>query len=395
VIVPKSRRPSQERERTDDSLRQERLKTDAAAIGDRASVERDADDVVDHAREIADAVLSAARVKADDQWLGTPRLDETPLTLAGERAQADRTLTGERAAADGTLRTHRDARARFLAAALLAERAATDTYLLTERARSDDAIEHRDDFLRMVAHDLRNLLSGIVLNVELLGSAEGHPPSSESAAAAKRMLRSAARMNRLIGDLVDVTSIDAGKLAMAPVRNDAAALVAEATDTFRPAALEKGVALTAELPAGPLHAEFDHDRMLQVFANLIANAIKFTPRGGEIRVRVEDARATLRFCVSDTGVGIPEGMLDAVFERYWQVGKNDRRGQGLGLYISKSIVEAHHGRIWAESATGKGSRFHFTLPTHTSARRGIPARVPARDEARPSRRRERGSERRR
>jgi signal transduction histidine kinase len=393
--VRKGHRPSKERQRTDDSLRQERGKTDAAFEKDRASAERDADGVVDHAREIADAVLSAARQKADDQWLRTSPLGET-VTLAGERAQADRTVTGERATADGTLRIHRDAQARVLAAALLAERAVTDTFLLTERARSDAAVEHRDDFLRMVAHDLRNLLNGIVLNVELLGYADGQPPPSpESVASANRMRRYAARMNRLIGDLVDVTSIDAGKLAMTPARNDAAALVAEATDTFQPAALEKGVALTAEIPDGPLHAVFDHDRMLQVFANLIANAIKFTPRGGEIRVRVEGARAKLQFCVSDTGAGIPEGKLDAVFERFWQVGENDRRGQGLGLYISKSIVEAHKGRIWAESTVGSGSRFYFTLPTTTSARRAIPAKAPARDAERPPRRREKSAERRR
>jgi signal transduction histidine kinase len=209
------------------------------------------------------------------------------------------------------------------------------------------------------------------------------------------MRRYAARMNRLIGDLVDVTSIDAGKLAMTPVPNDAAALVAEATDTFQPAALEKGVILAADIPAGPLPAVFDHDRMLQVFANLIANAIKFTPRGGEIRVRVDNARAKLQFCVTDTGAGIPEGMLDAVFERFWQVGENDRRGQGLGLYISKSIVEGHRGRIWAESTVGSGSRFYFTLPTSTSARRAIPARDAARDAARPPRRREKSAQRRR
>jgi signal transduction histidine kinase len=393
--VRKGHRPSKERQRTDDSLRQERGKTDAAFEKDRASAERDADGVVDHAREIADAVLSAARLKADDQWLRTSPLGET-ITLAGERAQADRTVTGERATADGTLRTHRDAQARVLAAALLAERAVTDTYLLTERARSDAAVEHRDDFLRMVAHDLRNLLQGIVLNVDVLGSADGRDLSSpEEVAGRDRMRRYAARMNRLIGDLVDVTSIDAGKLAMTPVPNDAAALVAEATDTFQPAALEKGIALVAEIPASPLPAVFDHDRMLQVFANLIANAIKFTPRGGEIRVRVDNARAQLQFCVSDTGAGIPEGKLDAVFERFWQVGENDRRGQGLGLYISKSIVEAHHGRIWAESTVGSGSRFYFTFPRSTSARRAIPARAPARDAARPSRRRKKSAERRR
>jgi signal transduction histidine kinase len=180
-------------------------------------------------------------------------------------------------------------------------------------------------------------------------------------------------MNRLIGDLVDVTSIDAGKLAMSPVRGDAAALVAEAVETFQPAALEKGVSLSAQVPGGALPALFDHDRLLQVFANVIANAIKFTPLGGKIGIRVEEGRRLLRFCVSDTGVGIPTPLLDAVFERFWQVGANDRRGQGLGLYISRSIVDAHRGRMWAESDPGKGTRMYFTLPLPSSLRRGSPA----------------------
>jgi signal transduction histidine kinase len=106
--------------------------------------------------------------------------------------------------------------------------------------------------------------------------------------------------------------------------------------------------------------------MLQVLANLITNSIKFTAQGGSIWVRAERAGDELRFSISDTGAGIPDHMLEAVFERFWQVDKNDRRGLGLGLYISRCIVEAHRGRIWAESRLGEGSRFWFTLPAAES-----------------------------
>lgn len=271
---------SLERAKTDDSLRSERKNTDDARKANRASAERDADGVVDHARAVADAVLSEARLKADHDSL-RPRRPAEAGAVVGERARADRAVRGERATADVTLRSDRRDQADALDALLVHERAATDAYLLTERARSDDAVAHRDDFLGMVAHDVRNLLNGVVLSLELLrpGDDELDPQVS---AAANRIRRYVARMNRLIGDLLDVTSIDAGKLAMAPAAGDAAALVAEATETFQPAALEKGVSLSAEIPAGPLLAEFDHDRMLQVFANLIANAIKFTPRGGKV-----------------------------------------------------------------------------------------------------------------
>jgi signal transduction histidine kinase len=101
-----------------------------------------------------------------------------------------------------------------------------------------------------------------------------------------------------------------------------------------------------------------------VLVNLLSNAIKFTPRGGTVRVRVECIRKELRFAVHDNGVGIPADKLEAVFERYVQVAKNDRRGVGLGLYISRCIVQSHHGKIWVESVPGEGSSFYFTLPTN-------------------------------
>jgi signal transduction histidine kinase len=384
VRAGKPRGPLPERAKTDDSLRAERLDTDGALKGDVASAERSADEVVDQAREVADAVLSDARLKEDE---ASPLPAEQPAkadALLDERAEADHVVRVERERADVALDSDRKEQADTLATLLVHERAATDAYLLTERDRADDAVAHRDDFLGMVAHDVRNLLNGVVLNLGLLRAGDGEP-EPHVAAVADRIQRYVGRMNRLIDDLVDVTSIDAGKLAIVPVEGDAVALLTEATETFQAAAREKGVSLSAEVPAAPLRAPFDHDRLLQVFANLIANAIKFTPSGGHIVVRVESPRGLIRFCVSDTGVGIPAPMLEAIFERFWQAGENDRRGMGLGLYISKSIVDAHQGRIWAESEMGKGTRVYFTLPVGAQ-KRVSPGRDPVRGHARPARR---------
>jgi len=358
-----------EREKTDDSLRIEREQTDLALAEAQQAIDEDADSVVQHAREMADSVLVVAREKADEQAEDKEPYGIPSAAIAEERMIEDEVLREERASADEGVRLQREASALVLARHLPLERDATDKHLLTERARSDDALATRDDFLGMVCHDLRDLLNGIVVSSWMLARRiealdNGNPGLADTA----RIQRNAERMKRLIGDLVDVASIDAGKLSVTPARGDAASLICEAVDALLISATAKNVSLEVapielrEMNAS-LPADFDHDRMLQVLANLIANSIKFTPKGGSIRVSCERVGETeLSFCVSDSGQGIPADMLEAVFERFWQVGKNDRRGLGLGLYISRSIVEAHGGTIRAESTLGEGSRILFVLP---------------------------------
>lgn len=359
-----SNEASAEREQTNESLRLEREKTDRA-LTERQAAEEDSDLVVQHARESADAALAEARAKADERQEASPRVG-THATLAEERALEDEALQEERTSADEALRREREENTRALSRLLPLERERTDQFLLTERARSDVALSNRDNFLGLVSHDLRNLLGGIVMSAELLSArAPENEDKAQTLATTARIQRYAARMNRLIGDLTDVASIDAGKLALTPVPGDTTTLIAEAVDAFQAAASAKGISLQAEIVESPLLAEFDHDRMLQVLANVIANAIKFTSRGGSIRVRGEHAGDELHFSISDTGSGIPSDLLEAIFERFWQVGENDRRGVGLGLYISRCIVEAHGGKIWAESRLGEGSKLCFTLPVST------------------------------
>jgi signal transduction histidine kinase len=323
----------------------------------------EADLVVHRARETADAVVTAARDLADEVQ------DEATMP-AGQRASAteqrqldDKVVQSERAVADEALRLERVEAARVLAKLLPLERQATDRYLLTERKRSDGALARRDDgLLGIVAHDLRDLLGGMVLSAEVITKIAAGTASTEILEETQRQRRYAARMNRLVGDLVDTASIDAGKLAMTPVAGDVASLLAETADTFRGAAAEKGISLEVEAVEPSLTAAFDRGRMLQVLANGLSNAIKFTPPGGRITLRGEHAGHELRFCISDTGRGIPARSLEAIFERFWQVGKNARPGLGLGLYLSRCIVEAHGGRIWAESTPGNGAKIFFALP---------------------------------
>jgi signal transduction histidine kinase len=355
-----------ERDHTDESLRTERKNRDGRQLERLAATEEDADQVLYKARAQADVVLEAARDRVDRQLenaLPAGAAVEAISSIDGARVLEDEALQRERAKADEILRRERLRRVRALSTLLAFERDRTDLDLLTERARSDDALANRDDFLGMVSHDLRNLLNGIVMGVGMLaGDAPDGERGNQTRQDTARLQNYAARMNRLIGDLVDVVSIDAGKLAIKTVQEDCAPLIDEAMDTFRAIAAEKKISL-AKIDHPPLMAKLDPQRVLQVLANLIANAIKFTVTGGSVSIGVERKDDEALFCVRDTGSGIPAEMLETIFERFWQVGKDDRRGLGLGLYISRCIIEAHGGRIWAESEPGKGSRFFFTVPS--------------------------------
>jgi signal transduction histidine kinase len=344
-----------EREQTDESLRAEREKADADVGERQAAIEEAADAIIEKARARADQVLAAARAKSDIR-LGITSAHSAHV-IETERQREDQALRDERASADATLRAER-------AAHVLGspEREATDKDLSHERARSDGAVTARDAFLGIVSHDLRNMLDGMVGFASLIArSMPRDNYEARTVAYAQRITRTGARMNRLVGDLVDVASIEAGVLAVRREAADPALVVAEAVENFQAQAAGKGVSLSAELVPHLSLASFDPARILQVLVNLLSNAIKFTPAGGRVVVHVDCVLEELRFKVTDTGPGIPESKLEAIFERFLQVTENDRRGVGLGLYISKCIVQGHGGRIWAESAAGAGSTFCFTL----------------------------------
>ncbi len=219
----------------------------------------------------------------------------------------------------------------------------------------------------MVSHDLRNILGTIAMSAEMLAKralASGEA-ASEDSRHAERIQRSTARMNRLVGDLLDVVSLEAGELRVNPEPHDAVELAKEAIGAFLPSFGAKGLTLTLEAPPGSIHMAFDHDRLLQVLANLLGNALKFTGPGGSVRLSLSRVGAEARFAVIDTGAGVPASHAAAIFERFQQVTK-DKRGLGLGLYISKCIVEAHGGSIWVESPKSGGAALHFTIPAGPS-----------------------------
>jgi signal transduction histidine kinase len=345
-----------ERQNTDESLRLERETADRAVREKLASIDATADSVIKRARARADDVLAGTRAKMDLE--STPARASQPGTVEIQRLVEDEAVRVERAEADETVRTERAA---YVARNSI-ERVDTDKDLSSERARSDDALATRDEFLGVVSHDLRNMLNGMIGFAELIELEARKTHGEPIVSHAQRIQRSAARMDRLVGDLVDIASIEAGRLAVTCVVADPSAVVAEAVDAFHGLAKARAISLVVDVVPPLAPTAFDPARILQVLINLLSNAIKFTPRDGKIAVRVETSGEELRFSVSDTGVGIPANKLESVFERFLQVTLNDRRGLGLGLYISKCIVQGHGGRIWAESTLGEGSTFSFTLP---------------------------------
>jgi PAS domain S-box-containing protein len=252
-------------------------------------------------------------------------------------------------------------------AQLLAERAATAIQNARLYRASMRATVLRDQVLGVVAHDLRNPLTTISLQAVAL-SRRGPEPERRSQRPQDLILRAATRMNRLIQDLLDVAVVEAGRLAIDRAALSSRQLLLDAVEMQRglsnASSLEIAIEARPDVPA----IWGDADRLLQVFENLIGNAVKFTDAGGRISVGAAPREHDVLFWVTDTGRGIAPEHLPRVFDRFWQAAHRESRlGAGLGLPITKGIVEAHGGTIWVHSAPGKGTTFFFTVPTAAAA----------------------------
>lgn len=231
------------------------------------------------------------------------------------------------------------------------------------REIAEEAVLARDAVLSIVSHDLRNPLGAVLTGVAfLLDIVLAEEPVPVQPAHLRPILRAAHRANRMIDDLLDVTRIESGTLSVAADYQPVAPLLAEAMDVLRPSANERGVRLEHAVRGDPAAVAADHGRILQVFANIGGNAIKFTPPGGRVLLVAEPAECAVRFSVCDTGPGMDSEQMEHVFDRFWQAQRGDRRGVGLGLSIVRGIVEAHGGSIDVRSVMGEGATFSFTLP---------------------------------
>lgn len=217
----------------------------------------------------------------------------------------------------------------------------------------------REEVLALVSHDLRSPLSVVLMGAASLGKAlpEGQRPAVE------RIERAARQMSRLVEDLLDAVRIEKGQFRVTPALQDVVPILQDAIEDARVAAQAKAMQLVLDVPPGEHLASWDKERISQVLANLVGNAIKFSPQGGTVTLSLRPHEGGgFRISVSDFGPGIPEAQLPHLFERHWQARETAHHGTGLGLFITRSIVDAHGGRIEVRSRPGEGSVFTVYLP---------------------------------
>lgn len=248
------------------------------------------------------------------------------------------------------------------------ESLATRASVGLEKARlyweAQNAVRTRDNILAIVSHDLKNPLLTVALSAEHLKVVPGIPsPAKEMVDKASfTMLQCVRLMERFIQDILDLSRLQAKSFPVQTKEDDLGLVVESCAEIMRPFSASKSQSLVIQIDPTLPRLSFDSLRVKQVLFNLISNGIKFTPPGGVVTVRVSSLEREARIAVSDTGPGVAANELPFIFERFWQAKENVLHGTGLGLWIAKGIVEAHHGKIWVESVAGKGSTFFFTLP---------------------------------
>jgi chemotaxis family two-component system sensor kinase Cph1 len=231
------------------------------------------------------------------------------------------------------------------------------------RASAELANEQKEQLLAMVSHDLKNPVHSLMVGITLVQKMLSAEALNKAATILDGMSRSLKNMNHLIDDLLSVSKLESGTIALEIQEQSAAELLKDVLQLLQPIAIERDIRLEATLdPQADFVFRADRNRLLQVFSNLVGNALKFTPAQGQVQLRVERDQRETHFIVADTGSGIAKENLPFVFDRFWQARQTQRFGTGLGLSIAKGMVEAHGGRIWVESELGKGSTFRFTIP---------------------------------
>lgn len=231
----------------------------------------------------------------------------------------------------------------------------------------------KSEFLSNVSHELRAPLHSIIGFAELLSEELKGPLNTDQKRFVEHINRDSTHLLELINGILDLSKIEAGRLELKQENFAASDAIEEVLLTMRPLGAAKSIGIEADL-AGSVTLAADRLRFKQILMNLVSNAVKFTPIGGEIRIGIARREAFVEIAVLDTGIGVTKAEQEFIFDRFYQVSEKTnfrREGTGLGLAITKGLVEQHGGRIWIESEPGKGSRFAFTIPADTPVPQGV------------------------
>ena len=250
---------------------------------------------------------------------------------------------------------------------VLAEDMSRHAALALDNARLHEQVmlgsRARDDIIGIVSHDLRNPVNAVKMLTGAILSAERDVALPPDVVEYSVVIRQASeQMDSLIRDLLDVTRVEAGRLSVEATATDVDDLLTDALLTLDPVAKAKGIELKLTTEQSLPLIEADRERIRQALSNLIGNSVKFSPSESTIVLRAARVDGEVVVSVKDQGPGMTTEQLSHAFDRFWQSRRTDREGAGLGLAITRGIIEAHGGRIWAESEIGAGSTFHFTLP---------------------------------
>ncbi len=342
---------------TDHRLETEREKTDHALREAMPPVEAKTEAHLEDAREHVDRKLEHGRERAKKL------APEAKPVIDAAAAAAEQAIDEERRRTDHAVEREREDKEHVVGHVLARERQDTNRALADERAESDELIDARDELFATISHDLRNLINAIHLKSQLLQKELAATPRAPRARQlADEINRSTHMMRRWSNDLVDLASVNTGRLRVVFAEEDVVAIVARAVELCATLAEEKGLKVEVHVPDHASTIECDADRIVEAVINLLENATRHTARGGAIRVTLEETAEDVRIHVADTGSGIAKDQLRYVFDRYFQGQRTTRTGIGMGLYICRHIVERHGGRISVESTVDVGSTFTVTLP---------------------------------
>jgi signal transduction histidine kinase len=249
-------------------------------------------------------------------------------------------------------------------------------FVATDMTQAREAARLKDEFVSLISHELRTPLSSVIGYLELIEDDEENPLSADQKQYLEVVSRNANRLLRLVGDLLFTAQVEAGQFSLNDDLFDLRSVLSASVESARPAAASQGIDLAIVAPLTPVYVRGDATRLGQACDNLVSNALKFTPRDGEVSVSLSSKRSTDGFSpravvrVSDTGVGIPSDEMDKLFGRFFRASTATRDaipGVGLGLTITRAIVVAHGGEITVDSVVGAGTAFSMAFPVAVPA----------------------------